>query len=82
RGAPIPANEIHDVELTVTDVGRSLAFYNAVLGPLGLEEHERYPSYGGTEELVYLRSAGRCSVCVGRRAAPLVGGRTRPHRRS
>lgn len=37
------------------DVERSLAFYLAVLGPLGLREEERYPSYRGTEEVVYLR---------------------------
>jgi catechol 2,3-dioxygenase-like lactoylglutathione lyase family enzyme len=30
-----------------------------VLGPLGLEEEARYPSYRGTEEVVYLRYAGQ-----------------------
>ena len=34
---------------------RSLAFYLEVLGPLGLEEDIRVPSYRGTEEIVYLR---------------------------
>jgi catechol 2,3-dioxygenase-like lactoylglutathione lyase family enzyme len=50
----MPAREIHHIDLTVTDVGESLAFYNAVLGPLGLSEIGRYPSYRGTEEVVYL----------------------------
>ena len=51
----IPA--IHHVDLAVSDVERSLAFYLAVLGPLGLHEDQRYPSYRGTEEVVYLRYA-------------------------
>jgi glyoxylase I family protein len=53
------AKGIHHVDLTVTDVGRSLAFYNAILGPLGLAEDDRYPSYRGTEEVVYLRFGGQ-----------------------
>jgi catechol 2,3-dioxygenase-like lactoylglutathione lyase family enzyme len=44
-----------DVDLCVRDVGRSLAFYLGILGPLGLEEDLRVPSYRGTEEVVYLR---------------------------
>jgi len=50
----MPARGIHHLDLTVADVERSLAFYVAVLGPLGLVESERYPSYRGTEEVVYL----------------------------
>jgi catechol 2,3-dioxygenase-like lactoylglutathione lyase family enzyme len=51
----MPARSIHHIDLTVADVERSLAFYNAVLGPLGLEEEIRHPSYRGTEEVVVLR---------------------------
>jgi catechol 2,3-dioxygenase-like lactoylglutathione lyase family enzyme len=46
---------IQHVDLCVRDVGRSLAFYLEVLGPLGLEEDIRVASYRGTEEIVYLR---------------------------
>jgi catechol 2,3-dioxygenase-like lactoylglutathione lyase family enzyme len=46
---------IHHIDLAVSDVERSLAFYLAVLGPCGLHEEMRYPSYRGTEEIVYLR---------------------------
>jgi len=51
----VPARGIHHVDLAVSDVARSLAFYLAVLGPAGLHESERYQSYRGTEEVVYLR---------------------------
>lgn len=51
----MPARGIHHVDLAVSDVEQSLAFYLAVLGPLGLHEDARYPSYRGTEEVVYLR---------------------------
>jgi glyoxylase I family protein len=51
----MPARGIHHVELAVRDVDRSIAFYLSVLGPAGLYEAERYPSYRGTEEVVYLR---------------------------
>jgi catechol 2,3-dioxygenase-like lactoylglutathione lyase family enzyme len=51
----MPARGIQHVDLCVTDVGRSLAFYLEILGPLGLEEDLRVPSYRGTEEVVYLR---------------------------
>lgn len=50
----MPARGIQHVDLTVADVDRSLAFYLEMLGPLGLEEAARYPSYRGTEEVVYL----------------------------
>jgi glyoxylase I family protein len=55
----VPARGIHHVDLAVGDVERSLAFYLAVLGPLGLEEYARYPSYRGTEEVVYLQFGGQ-----------------------
>jgi catechol 2,3-dioxygenase-like lactoylglutathione lyase family enzyme len=51
----VPARGIHHVDLAVTDVGRSLAFYTAVLGQLGLAEYQRFPAYRGTEEVVVLR---------------------------
>jgi catechol 2,3-dioxygenase-like lactoylglutathione lyase family enzyme len=51
----MPAPAIQHIDLCVRDVGRSLAFYLEVLGPLGLEEDIRVPSYRGTEEVVYLR---------------------------
>jgi glyoxylase I family protein len=55
----MPARGIHHVDLAVANVERSRAFYLAVLGPLGLEEAERYPSYRATEEIVYLRYGGQ-----------------------
>ena len=51
----MPVRGIQHVDLCVRDVARSLAFYLEVLGPLGLEEDIRVPSYRGTEEVVYLR---------------------------
>jgi catechol 2,3-dioxygenase-like lactoylglutathione lyase family enzyme len=51
----MPTRGIQHVDLCVRDVGRSLAFYLGILGPLGLEEDLRVPSYRGTEEVVYLR---------------------------
>jgi catechol 2,3-dioxygenase-like lactoylglutathione lyase family enzyme len=51
----VPAPAIQHIDLCVRDVGRSLAFYLEVLGPLGLEEDIRVPSYRGTEEIAYLR---------------------------
>jgi len=52
--ARMPARGIHHIDLTVGDVERSLEFYFAVLGPVGLREEARFPSYRGTEEVVYL----------------------------
>jgi catechol 2,3-dioxygenase-like lactoylglutathione lyase family enzyme len=49
---------IDHIDLAVRDVARSLRFYLAVLGPLGLHEWERFPSYRGTEEIVYLALSG------------------------
>lgn len=51
----MPAKGIEHVDLAVADVDRSLAFYYEVLGPLGLEEEFRVPTYRGTEEVVYLQ---------------------------
>jgi glyoxylase I family protein len=50
----MPARGIHHVDLAVTDVARSLGFYLSLLGPLGWAEEVRYPSYRGTEEVIYL----------------------------
>ncbi len=51
----MPGIGIHHIDLCVQDVERSLAFYHAFLGPLGLVEDSRFVSYRGTEEIVYLR---------------------------
>ena len=51
----MPAKGIHHVDLAVVDVERSLAFYLELLGPLGWAEEVRYPTYRGTEEVVYLQ---------------------------
>ena len=51
----MPAQVIHHVDLAVSDVDRSLAFYTELLGALGVVEDSRYATYRGTEEVVYLR---------------------------
>ena len=51
----MPGVGIQHMDLAVADVDRSLAFYDAVLGPLGLEVYARFRSYRGTEEVVYLQ---------------------------
>jgi glyoxylase I family protein len=51
----MPARGLQHVDLCVSDVERSLAFYNELLGPLGLTEDIRVATYRGTEEVVYLR---------------------------
>jgi len=50
----IPARGIHHVDLAVGDVERSLFFYLNLLGPLGWFASDQYPTYRGTEEVVYL----------------------------
>jgi catechol 2,3-dioxygenase-like lactoylglutathione lyase family enzyme len=50
----VPARGIQHVDLAVADVERSIAFYTAVLGPLGLKEKFRNLTYRQTEEVVYL----------------------------
>lgn len=64
----MPAKGIHHVDLAVTDVDRSLAFYLELLGPLGWGEDVRYPTYRGTEEVVYLKEPASGSM-LGLRAA-------------
>jgi|ERR1044071_1624989 len=50
----MPGRGIQHIDLAVSDVERSLAFYMGLLGPLGLRELERFPTYRRTEEVVYL----------------------------
>jgi catechol 2,3-dioxygenase-like lactoylglutathione lyase family enzyme len=52
----MPTRGIQHIDLAVTDVGRSLEFYLELLGPLGLKEMVHFPTYRGTEEVVYLGS--------------------------
>ena len=70
----MPARGIQHVDLAVGDVDASLAFYVEVLGPLGLEERYRMPTYRGTEEVVYLEFGGSA---IGLR--PADGGTHRYH---
>jgi catechol 2,3-dioxygenase-like lactoylglutathione lyase family enzyme len=51
---PMPGRRIQHVDLAVSDVDRSLTFYLDLLEPLGMMEEERYPTYRGTEDVVYL----------------------------
>jgi glyoxylase I family protein len=51
----MPAKGIHHVDLAVADVERSLTFYRGLLRPLGWVEEDRFPTYRGTEEVIYLR---------------------------
>jgi catechol 2,3-dioxygenase-like lactoylglutathione lyase family enzyme len=70
----MPAKGPHHIDLAVSDVERSLAFYLDLLGPLGWEVMRRYPTHRGTEEVVYLGSqgepqSGRLSTGFGLRPA-------------
>jgi glyoxylase I family protein len=56
------------VDLVCRDLGRSLAFYAVVLGPLGLEPPTLYPGERG-EEIHYLRFPGAGSGSLGFRQA-------------
>jgi catechol 2,3-dioxygenase-like lactoylglutathione lyase family enzyme len=58
----VPARGIHHVDLAVANVEGSLAFYLDLLGPLGWVESVRYPTYRGTEEVVYLEDPGTGSM--------------------
>jgi catechol 2,3-dioxygenase-like lactoylglutathione lyase family enzyme len=58
----MPAKGIHHVDLAVADVERSLAFYLMLLGPVGWAEEVRYPTYRGTEEVVYLEDPNSGSM--------------------
>jgi catechol 2,3-dioxygenase-like lactoylglutathione lyase family enzyme len=54
RVSGVPGRGIQHVDLAVGDVERSLAFYDSVLGPLGLKEKFRNLTYRRTEDVVYL----------------------------
>lgn len=58
----MPARGIHHVDFAVADVERSLAFYLDLLRPVGWEEAVRYPTYRGTEEVVYLEDRASGSM--------------------
>ncbi len=45
---------IDHIDLAVSDVERSLAFYLSLLGPLGLAVEARFRTYRGTEDVIYL----------------------------
>jgi catechol 2,3-dioxygenase-like lactoylglutathione lyase family enzyme len=64
----MPARGIHHVDLAVGDVERSLVFRLGLLGPLGWFEDVRYPTYRGTEEVVYLKDPRSGSMLGLRRA--------------
>lgn len=51
----MPIAGLHHIDLAVSQPERSLAFYLDLLGPLGAEVAFRYPTYRGSEEVVYLR---------------------------
>ena len=48
------ARGVDHVDLAVSDVEKSLAFYLGLLGPLGLRVEARFKTYRGTEEVLYL----------------------------
>src|ERR1700693_5466131 len=54
EGGRMPVRGLHHLDLAVAEVERSGAFYLALRGPLGLREMVRYPTYRGTEDVVYL----------------------------
>ncbi len=56
------------VDLVCRDLERSLAFYRAALGPLGLEEPVLFPGERG-EQIHYLRFPGAGSGSLGLRQA-------------
>lgn len=45
---------VDHIDLAVSDVERSLAFYLGMLGPLGLAVEGRFQTYRGSEDVVYL----------------------------
>lgn len=64
----MPSRGIHHVDLAVADVDASLAFYLDLLGPLGWAEEVRFPTYRGTEEVIYLQDE-RSGAMLGLRPA-------------
>jgi catechol 2,3-dioxygenase-like lactoylglutathione lyase family enzyme len=65
----MPARRIQHIDLAVSDVARSLEFYLDLLGPLGMAEMARFPTYRGSEEVVYLRFGDETNGCIGLRPA-------------
>jgi len=65
----MPANGVHHVDLAVADLERSLVFYRELLGPLGWSEEVRYPTYRGTEDVVYLTRGDVHNGGIGLRTA-------------
>ena len=65
----MPTAGIHHVDLAVAHVPRSLAFYRDLLAPLGWDEEVTYPTYRGTEEVVYLVRTGVRNGGIGLRQA-------------
>jgi len=45
---------VDHIDLAVSDVEASLAFYLGLLGPLGLKVEARFKTYRGTEDVFYL----------------------------
>jgi catechol 2,3-dioxygenase-like lactoylglutathione lyase family enzyme len=64
----MPARSLHHVDIAVSDVERSLRFYRELLGPLGWSKELRYPTFRGTEEVVYLQHPPTRSAIGLRRA--------------
>jgi catechol 2,3-dioxygenase-like lactoylglutathione lyase family enzyme len=50
----MPVRGVDHIDLAVSDVDRSLAFYLGMLGPIGLKVEGRFQTYRKTEEVVYL----------------------------
>jgi catechol 2,3-dioxygenase-like lactoylglutathione lyase family enzyme len=50
----MPVRGVDHIDLAVSDVERSLAFYLGMLGPIGLAVEGRFRTYRGTEDVVYL----------------------------
>ena len=50
----MPIRGLDHIDLAVSDVDRSLAFYLGMLSPIGLGVEGRFRTYRGTEEVVYL----------------------------
>lgn len=50
----MPVKSLHQVDLAVADVERSLSFYLGLLGPFEVEIGDRLATHRGTEEVTYL----------------------------
>jgi glyoxylase I family protein len=54
----MPIRGVDHIDLAVSDVDRSLAFYLGMLSPIGLAVEGRFRTYRGTEEVAYLGFGG------------------------